>query len=77
MYIYIEVYEAGYLVLHQYRECERGNWPIFEDTYHSWQEVINGGWFEKGWPIHISPDLFSNAGQDNTEWQTENLRGGK
>ena len=71
MYAYIEVFDDGRIVLTFYAPC--GGWREYEVidmwTYASWTEVIAARWFDSDVciPIHISPDLFSTAGMDNSE----------
>lgn len=73
MYAYIEVFDAE-LVLTFYAPVT--SWLEYEviatHTYHSWAEVIAACWFNDApsIPVHISPDLMSENGQDNSQWHS-------
>lgn len=72
MYAYIEVYDDRITVtFYAYLDGP----VVSEHTYETWLEVFAASWFDDApsIPIHISPDLFSEAGEANSNWQAENL----
>jgi hypothetical protein len=71
MYVYIEVFEDS--IEWSFYDAGDGK-PLHTESFQDWAEVLE--YIEDtDVKIHISPDLFSAAGRDNTEWQIQNMKG--